>query len=209
MKAPVATSLGLPCDRGWVWVALSSKLEPMCQSCFDNGEIVRFLYCDISAMTLVRKHHNQHLFLLAIKGPTRIQPETERTLAFMAYWSRVHNRNRDRGGEPIRLALGRCKRIISFSGAPRPLAHPANGMMTISTCSPMAKLSAASSTPKPRQGIAVDVDAARVDAHERHLWVVRGGCWGSRFWPGGHCFLADPPPTLSPAGAQQLITSSG
>ena len=36
MKAPVATSLGLPCDRGWVWVArsnkvaCSSKLERMC-----------------------------------------------------------------------------------------------------------------------------------------------------------------------------------
>jgi hypothetical protein len=32
------------------WVALSSKLERKRQSCFDNGAIVRFPYCDFSAM---------------------------------------------------------------------------------------------------------------------------------------------------------------
>ena len=40
MKAPVASwELG---DRGWVWVARSSKLERMCRSGFDDGAIVRF-----------------------------------------------------------------------------------------------------------------------------------------------------------------------
>ena len=58
-KLGSATGAGL----GYV----SSKVERKRQSCFNNGAIVRFRYCDISAMTLVRKHHNQDLFLLASK----------------------------------------------------------------------------------------------------------------------------------------------
>ena len=53
MKAPVA-SLGR--DRGWVWAVRSSELQRMCRSGFNNGAIVRFPQCDISAMTLLRQH---------------------------------------------------------------------------------------------------------------------------------------------------------
>jgi hypothetical protein len=51
------------------------------RSGFDNGAILRFPYCDISAMTLLRQHINQH-FSVSSTALARIQPETERTLAF-------------------------------------------------------------------------------------------------------------------------------
>jgi hypothetical protein len=70
-------------------------------------------------MTLLRQHINEH-FSVGTKALARIQPEMERSLAFASSLkgtcngrnlssalmrSRVRNRNRDRGGEPIRLAL--------------------------------------------------------------------------------------------------------
>jgi hypothetical protein len=70
-------------DRGSVW-ATFSKVERRPPFCFDNGAIVSFRSCDISAIRALHQHHNQHLFL-AIKGPVRIQPDTERTLA-LASW---------------------------------------------------------------------------------------------------------------------------
>src|SRR4029077_20937582 len=69
-------------------------------------------------MTLLRQHINEH-FSVGTKALARIQPEMERSLAFASSLkgtcngrnlssalmrSRVRNRNRDRGGEPIRLA---------------------------------------------------------------------------------------------------------
>jgi hypothetical protein len=81
MKAPVAKSLGLPGDRGWVWVHVQASWSVCARSGFDNGAIVRFPYCNISAMTLLRQHINQH-FSVRTKALARIQPETARTLAF-------------------------------------------------------------------------------------------------------------------------------
>jgi hypothetical protein len=79
MKAPVAwfgarPGLGL----GYSF----SKVERKCRFCFDNGAIVRFRYCDISAMGLLRQHNNQR-FSVGATTPARIQPETERTLALL------------------------------------------------------------------------------------------------------------------------------
>jgi hypothetical protein len=79
MKAPVAwfgarPGLGL----GYV----SNKLERKRQFCFDDGAIVRFRDCDISAMGLLRQHINQH-FSVVTKVVARIQPHTERTLALL------------------------------------------------------------------------------------------------------------------------------
>jgi len=65
---------------------VSSKLERKRQFCFDNGAIVRFHYCDISAITLLRQRTNQH-FSVGPKAHVRIQPETERTLD-LASWSK-------------------------------------------------------------------------------------------------------------------------
>jgi hypothetical protein len=62
------------------------EVERKCRFCFDNGAIVRFRYCDISAMTLLRQHISQR-FSVGIEAPARIQPEMERTLAF-ASWRR-------------------------------------------------------------------------------------------------------------------------
>jgi hypothetical protein len=109
MKAPVAwfgarPGLGL----GYV----SNKLERKRQFCFDDGAIVRFHYCDISAMALLRQHINQR-FSVGTEAVARIQPETETTLALLMAQggdlhgrnlssalmrSRVPNRTRDRGG---------------------------------------------------------------------------------------------------------------
>jgi hypothetical protein len=50
----------------------------------------------------------------------------------------------------INIGLSDGKGITSFSNAPQPLAYPAKGMMTISTCWPVTKLSAVSSRPTPR-----------------------------------------------------------
>ena len=127
-------------------------------------------------MTLLRQHINEH-FSVGTKALARIQPEMERSLAFASSLkgtcngrnlssalmrSRVRNRNRDRGGEPIRLALAVFDSLPKRSGygismekdylilkARRPLA-PASGAMTIMTCSPMATMSAASSGRLPR-----------------------------------------------------------
>jgi hypothetical protein len=79
MKAPVAwfgarPGLGL----GYV----SNKLERKRQFCFDDGAIVRFHYCDISAMALLRQHINQR-FSVGTEAVARIQPETETTLALL------------------------------------------------------------------------------------------------------------------------------
>jgi hypothetical protein len=83
MKAPVV-SLGARPGLGLGYV--SSKVERKCRFCFDNGAIVRFRDCDISAMTLLRQHISQR-FSVGIEVPARIQPETERTLGF-ASWRR-------------------------------------------------------------------------------------------------------------------------
>jgi len=100
------------------WVALSSKLERKCQSCFENGAIVRFCYCDISAMTLLHQHISQHFsvgawpmskFSLRWRGRFTLLHDLRgpawRKLASALMRSCVHNRDSDRGGEPIWLVL--------------------------------------------------------------------------------------------------------
>jgi hypothetical protein len=81
-------------------------------------------------MTLLRQHINEH-FSVGTKALARIQPEMERSLAFASSLkgtcngrnlssalmrSRVRNRNRDRGGEPIRLALAVFDSLPKRSG---------------------------------------------------------------------------------------------
>jgi hypothetical protein len=66
-----------------------------------------------------------------------------------------------------------------------------------------------------QRGTSLEMRQARVDAPERHLWLVRKGGIPrvvSILTRGGHRFAAgrvEPPPTLNPACAQQLAMSSG
>ena len=62
--------------------------------------------------------------------------------------------------------------------------------------------------PKVRRFCASDCG---LDARERHLWPVRKGgvLGGLDFDQWGTASLPTPPPTLNPAGAQELTTSSG
>jgi len=61
---------------------------------------------------------------------------------------------------------------------------------------------AASVTPSSQEGGSMHESGAPVAGE-------KGGCCEVSILTRGALFLADPPPTLSPAGAQQLTTSSG
>src|SRR5436190_17999150 len=67
----------------------------------------------------------------------------------------------------INIGLSDGKGITSFSNAPQPLAYPAKGMMTISTCWPVMKLAAVSSRPTPRPWEAHGCGHSSSRTHER------------------------------------------
>ena len=105
---------------------------------------------------------------LGVDGPRRSQASLIRPSREAAQAALHRNSNR--------WAV-QWRRITSSSNAPRPLAPPANGTTTISTCSKMAKLSGASSRPMPCRSALLGCGR---DANPRLCRNARGGNGGIR-----------------------------